>query len=93
MQWRGVSQEQNTSRALHLLLTCVRHGRITARLSGKRIQSQWHARTHYLDKLGIRVEGLPNATEARRAWEVRRDHWVDMSTGYRRTFWPTAALP
>ena len=36
--------------------------------------------THYIDQLGIRVDGHTNKTEARKAWEAARDHWCDIST-------------
>lgn len=37
-------------------------------------------KTYYLDKLGIRVEGCRNQTEARKQWEAARDEFVDRAT-------------
>jgi hypothetical protein len=38
------------------------------------------AKSFYIDRLGIRVEGHRNVTEARKAWEAERDHFVDRAT-------------
>lgn len=38
------------------------------------------AKTYYLEKFGIRVDGCRNKTEARKQWEMARDEYVDRST-------------
>jgi hypothetical protein len=37
-------------------------------------------KTYYVERLGIRVDGYPTITAARKAWETARDQWCDIST-------------
>jgi hypothetical protein len=37
-------------------------------------------KTYKMEKLGIYVDGCPNKTDAKKAWEAKRDQWCERST-------------